>query len=539
MNSSASQLKILAALLMCFGFMLSLSACTSSTSTIESTPNNTVEKPFTVQVLGINDFHGQVLPKNEQGGMYNLASHLLGAVESTPDHTFIVHAGDHVGASPAESALLQDEPSITFLNYIEGYCTEARQQTCKVIGTAGNHEFDEGTEEMLRLLKGGNHNKGPFLASNWQGATYTNLSANVFVKNSGNLLLPPYVIHQVNGVDIGFIGITLDHTPELVVPGMIEDVYFADQAKVAQHYAKLLTESGVNAIVIVVHDGTTFDYYSGKTRKKSKIDRNTEFGQFLAKLPNTIDLVVTGHSHRFTNAFFDREDAPALLVTQAFSSGQGYADITLTIDPNSRDITKASGEVIMVENASSTNLSQQAKSTLDNLQDLIIESVEYAKAYTHQLINVYQPARNEIQLGEFIANSHQYILKTDIAIMNQGGVRASLKPGEITWGSLFAVQPFSNQLIVRQYSGTQLLALIEDTHYWSSDIVLDANKKVTWRGQPIEAGRTYTLGGNAYIMNSDKFSVGQKVRVDILDIDATSTYIKALEIPFSLLSKPD
>lgn len=539
MISNALQFKRLTTLLMCFVLMLSLSACTSLTSTIEPAQKNTIEKPFTVQVLGINDFHGQVLPKNEQGGMYNLATHLLSAVESTSDYTFIVHAGDHVGASPAESALLQDEPSITFLNHIEGYCTEARQQTCNVIGTAGNHEFDEGTEEMLRLLKGGNHKKGPFLASNWQGATYTNLSANVFVKNSGDLLLPPYVIHQVNGVDIGFIGLTLDYTPELVVPGMIEDVYFAEQAKVAQHYAKLLTESGVKGIVIVVHDGTTHEYYGGTTRKRSKIDRNTKFGQFLAKLPNSVDLIVTGHSHRFTNAFFYREDAPALLVTQAFSSGRAYADITLTIDPNSKDITKASAEVIMVENATSANLSQQAKTALNNLQDLISESVEYAKAYTHQLINVYQPARNEIKLGEFIANSHQYYLKTDIAIMNRGGVRASLKPGEITWGSLFAVQPFGNQLIVRQYSGTQLLELFEDPHYWSSDIVLDAIKKVTWRGQPIEADRIYTVGGNAYIMNSDRFSVGQQMRVDILDIDATSTYIKALEKPFSLLSKPD
>ena len=510
-----------------------LTACSTTTS-IKTAKDNI----FTLQVLGINDFHGQVLPKQERGGMRNLAAHLLAATESTSDHTFILHAGDHVGASPAESALLQDEPSITFLNYMADFCQNHQQETCYVIGTAGNHEFDEGTPEMLRLLHGGVHAKGPFLEPSWAGAKYTNLSANVFARDSGQLILPPYVIQQVNGVEIGIIGLTLDYTPDLVVPGAVDDLYFADQAEVAQRYVTLLEEQGINAIIIVVHDGTRDKYYSGATQTNSRIDKNSKFGQFLGQLPTAVDLVVTGHSHRFTNAYFSRKNAPSLLVTQAFSSGRAYADITLTIDPAVQDITKASAEVIFANADPDLVLSSAAQTTLQKVDNLISSAVSFAQAYTEQVIGTYAPKANEADLGVFIANSHQYMLNTDMGIMNKGGVRSNIKPGPVKWGDLFAVQPFNNPLIVREYTGVQLLALIDDSQHWTSNITRRFNGSILWQGQALDPLSKYTVGGNAYIMNSERFAVGKLLRVDILDIDATSAYIKLVGPVFDYSSLP-
>ena len=493
---------------------------------------------FTLKIIGINDFHGQVLPKDDKGGMYNLSAHLLQAIESTSDYSFVLHAGDHVGASPAESALLQDEPSISFLNTLSQYCIDTREQTCQVIGTAGNHEFDEGSAEMMRLLQGGNHQKGPFLDAQWAGANYKMLSANVIDQETKAPLLPSYVVHKVNGVDIGFIGLTLDSTPELVVPGAVENLVFEDQAEVANHVVKVLQEQGVNAIIIIVHDGTEADYYSGNTKQKVGIDTLSQFGTFLSKLPNTVDLVVTGHSHNFTNAYFTRNNGTPLLVTQAFSSGRAYADITLTMNTVSKDVTASVAQVMLVNDAPTASLSIGATATLGKLQRLIGDAVDYAQTYTQAYISIYKPSANDIPLGQFIANSHQYSLQTDMAIMNKGGVRADLKAGELVWGDLFAVQPFSNQLVVREYTGEQLLRLIDDKQYWSSDVVIEESGQMILRGKPIELGHTYTVGGNNYIMNSAGFSVGKHVRLGGLDIDATVDYIKRLDAPFNLRDTP-
>lgn len=523
-----------------FTLLFVLTGCSSATDKTAAlaTPNSDSPMPFTVQVLGINDFHGQVLPNNTRGGMYNLAAHLIKAIESTEDHTFIVHAGDHVGASPAESALSQDEPSISFLNYVAEYCKTGRDASCHVLGTAGNHEFDEGTPEMLRLLNGGNHVKGPFLDAQWHGATYPTLSANVFDRNTGKLILPPYIIHEVNGVPIGFIGLTLDYTPDLVVPGMVDDLRFVDQALVAKRYVDLLQQQGIESIVIVVHDGAGDKYYSGSTQNTARIDKHSPFGQFLAQLPNAVDLVVTGHSHRFTNAYFTRKGVPDLLVTQAFSSGRAYADITLTINPTSQDVTQARATVHFANDAPTDSVSTTGKQTLAHIETLIANAVDYAKTYTDAIIGTYQPTADEPPLGQFIANSHHAILQTDMAIMNSGGVRASLQPGPITWGDLFAVQPFNNQLVVRQFTGAQLQTLINERHYWSSNVVLENEGNILWQGQTLNADQTYTVGGNAYIMNSKAFAVGKLLRVGELDIDATRAYIQSLGPVFSYNSLP-
>lgn len=513
---------------------LTISACVNTNAVTTNKADN-----FTLKVFGINDFHGQILPKNEQGGMYNLGAHLLQAIEGTSDRSFILHAGDHVGASPAESALLQDEPAISFLNTISQYCANAQQDNCEVIGTLGNHEFDEGSHEMMRLLQGGNHHKGPFLEAQWLGAQYKMLSANVVDKKTDSLLLPPYVVQEVNGVDIGIIGLTLDTTPELVVPGAVDNLIFEDQAQVATRYIETLQKQGVNAIIIVVHDGTGDDYYAGDTQQSTTIDKASRFGKFLSKLPNTVDLVVSGHSHRFTNAYFTRPNGSQLLVTQAFSSGRAYADITLTIDKDSRDVSNSVAQVIRTDDAPSSSLSAAAIAALTKLDTLITASHEYAQAYTQTVINVYKPSSQEIPLGQFIADSHKYALKTDLAIMNRGGVRAGLKPGELTWGELFAVQPFGNHLVERQYTGKQLLSLIDTANFWSSNVAISANDKVSINGESIDTERFYTVAGNNYIMNSTAFAVGKQVRLGDLDMEATLEYIKGLKTPFNLNDTPN
>ena len=133
------------------------------------------------KILGFNDFHGALEQRSlfgrPVGGAAVLASYLNVESNESENGAFIVHAGDHVGASPPISALLQDEPSIEFLNLLTNkYCDYADSdkfhEKCNLVGTLGNHEFDEGVNEMLRLVNGGTHENGPFLDEDYSGATF-------------------------------------------------------------------------------------------------------------------------------------------------------------------------------------------------------------------------------------------------------------------------------------------------------------------------------------------------------------------------------
>ena len=493
---------------------------------------------FTVQLLGINDFHGQLLPIENQGGMYNLSHHLLSAIESTDEHSFVLHAGDHVGASPAESALLKDEPAIDFLNIIQSYCQTQLNNRCRIIGTAGNHEFDEGSDEMLRLLKGGNHETGPFIHSPWLGTNYQTISANVKYEKSQELMLEPYVIHKVNGVPIGFIGITLDITPELVIPGMIDNLAFGDQSDAVIHYVDELQSKGVESIVVIVHDGTGAEYYDGATQNDADIPTEGRFRQFLSKLPSAVDVVVSGHSHLFTNSYVANRHGKKMLVTQAFANGRAYADISISIDRKTEDIVKSSAEVIYAKEDLDGIYNSNVTKVLAKIGRLISQATDYAKEYTQTIINTYEPTENEIPLGQFIADIHQHALKSDCAIMNSGGVRATLEAGETTWGELFAIQPFGNELVERRFSGKQLVSLITSEHYWSSSVVIGNDGQITLNGEAIKASRYYTVAGNAYIMNSEPFSVGEMTLINGTDIEKTVDYIKSLPTPFNFRSVP-
>lgn len=523
--------------------MIGLSGCAQLTSEPlslgETTAQSAQGDTFTLQILGINDFHGQVRSVDGEGGMFDLSRHLLHKIDSTDEHSFVLHAGDQVGASPAESALLQDEPSIDFLNVIQRHCQDVRANTCRVIGTTGNHEFDEGSAEMLRLLNGGNHSKGPFIHSNWQGANYETLSANVVYSDSNQRLLKPYTIATVNDVAIGFIGIALDTTPDLLIPGMVDELTFNDQASTVTSISTELQAQGIEAIVVIVHDGTTGKPYKGVTDDTQSLPLDSPFGQFLRALPDSVDLVVSGHSHEFTNAYVKNNQGKSILVTQAVTQGLAYADISVTVSRQSKDIVSSTAEIIMVNAHEQLAFDSDAQSSLQQVKDIVSRASDFARQYTQTLINTYSAKDSGVSLGQFIADSHKYVLKTDLAVMNNGGIRANLSAGEVTWGDLFAIQPFSNSLIVKRFSGEQLIKLFVEENIWSEGSRLDDSGQLIVNGKLVGLDEQFTVGGNAYIMGTKGFAEGELLRIEGLDIDATIDYIKQLPTPFSFSDKPN
>ncbi len=545
-----------------------------------------------VQLLGINDFHGQLsagrrVANRPVGGAAVLAAYLQAAQTDAHDpdlseRTFIVHAGDHVGATPPESALLQDEPSIGFLNLLANpYCRyedrredrghqgpwndddakedrrDRRQHPkCNLVGTPGNHEFDEGTSELVRLLNGGNHATGPFLENPYRGARYPTISANVVDEKTGKPILPPFVIKQVKGIRIAFIGAVLKETPTIVTPSGVAGLKFLDEAESINRYVRWLRRTeGIRTFVVLIHQGGRQTTYEGPTQPGGLIN-GLEIVNIVSRLDNDVDVVVSGHAHSFTNALLKNQNGVEILVTQAFSSSTAYGDIDLMINKHTRDVVAKSASIV-------TTFADAGPGLTPNTQ--VAELVAQAQAKVAPLVNrvvgnaaidlsrTESPA-GESPLGNLIADAQRSTLGTDFALMNPGGIRADLSAGPVTYGALFAIQPFGNSLVRMDLTGQQIYDVLNQqwanqpfprilktsglTYTWDNNRPIgDRIVEVRRNGSPIDRQATFSVTVNSFMAaGGDNFTVLLQGRNQVggpLDLDALITYIQSLPQPFS------
>ena len=209
-----------------------------------------------VQILAINDFHGNLQPPAgssgrigpsgtpEYGGAAFLATHLHN-LEATNPNTVIVSAGDMIGASPLLSALFHDEPTI-----------EAANLWGVDFNAVGNHEFDEGTAELKRMADGGCHPvDGCQDGDGFSGADFQYLSANVVSEHNGKTLFPAYKIRSFAGAKIAFIGLTLEGTPNIVTPSGVAGYDFLDEAETINALVPEIKAKGAETIVVLIHEG--------------------------------------------------------------------------------------------------------------------------------------------------------------------------------------------------------------------------------------------------------------------------------------------
>jgi 5'-nucleotidase len=515
-----------------------------------------------VQILAINDFHGQItegryVAGRPVGSAPVLAAYLQDAAKGMQRQTFIVHAGDFVGASPPESALLQDEPSIMFFNLLANrHCrtTNHMHPKCNLVGTAGNHEFDEGQDEMMRLFYGGVHEDGPFLDNPWRGARFPHICANVVDENTGRPILPPYVIKRIRRTPIAFIGAVLEDTASIVTASGIEGLAFVDEAEAINKQVKKLKRRGIRTIVVVLHQGGSQAAYTGPTDPSADAPAG-EVVDVIKSLDSEVDVVISGHYHSFTNALVENDDGASVLVTQAWSKGSAFADIDLTIDCRTRDVVEKSAQITttwadegpgLAPNAAVSGLVEDAVAATEPLTSQII--AEAAADISRE-----QTDAGESALGNLIADAQRAKMGTDFAFMNPGGIRADLAAGEVTWSELYSVQPFGNYLIKMVLTGQQIYDLLNQqyppyqpyerilqvsglTYSWDdsrgdNDLIVEVRKD----GQPIDREASYTVTVNNFIADGgDNFSVlldGTDKVVGPIDLDALIEYIQSLE-PF-------
>jgi 2',3'-cyclic-nucleotide 2'-phosphodiesterase (5'-nucleotidase family) len=213
----------------------------------ESRPEEAPESPVVeIRMLGVNDLHGNLespydLGDRPVGGVAYLASYLDLYERGDPEGTIRVHSGDMVGGSPLISGYFHDEPTIYAMNEM-GFDA----------GTLGNHEFDKGGEEMLRLIDGGVRAGGESASDpDFPGADFPYLAANVLWRDSGETVLPPYLVLERRGVKVGIIGVTTLDTPEIAPPEAVSPFRFVDISESVDRYVTELRERGVEAIVVL------------------------------------------------------------------------------------------------------------------------------------------------------------------------------------------------------------------------------------------------------------------------------------------------
>lgn len=517
----------------------------------------------TVKLLAVNDFHGQ-LPAGKKvegrpvGSAGVLAAYLRNALTGYDGRNFVVHAGDLVGASPAASALLQNEPAITFVNLFANDACRYDERTapgCNVVGTVGNHEFDEGAGELLRLLGGGNHPNGPFLDDPWRGARYPTVAANVVDGRSGELLLPPYVIKTVRGIPIAFIGAVLKDTPGVVSASGVKGLKFLDEAESINRYIPELQRRHVRAVIALIHQGGEQNPFQGAGGTGGPV--SGAIADIVARLDDEVDVVVSGHTHTFINAVLKNRHGKEILVTQAFSAGTAYADIDLAIDPATNDVVATSSAVVTTWADSGPGLTPdpEAATLQKRAEDKVALLVNRVVAEAAVPLSKSQNRAGESLLGDLVADALRAAMGTDFAVTNPGGIRADLDAGPVTWGALFAIYPFTNSQLVRlNLTGQQLYDLLEQqwhgqpfprvlqisgfSYTWDGARPLGSRVvEVRREGVPIDRAALYSVTVNKFLAGGgDNFTVltrGTNPADGPGIPDALMAYLKGLSQPFS------
>ncbi len=430
-----------------------------------------------LQLLSFNDYHGHLededatLDEDEDpdqnivGGAEYLSTTLdLLRSTSLPEQTMTVAAGDLIGGSPFLSGIFHDEPSVESLNLMG-----------LDVSSVGNHEFDEGTEELLRMQNGGCHPQDGCSLPNepYAGADFQWLSANVVDKDTGEPLLPPTSTREIAGIPVGFIGMTLEATPSLVSPGGVDTVDFLDEVETANAQAAELQANGTESIVVLLHEGGFVDgFYNGCNGISGAIVDIAE------RLDPAIDMVITGHTHEPYVCTINDPAGQPRLVTSANQYGRVVTDTDLALSRSSGDVIRertSADNVLVTQDVDPdpvmTELIQKWKDASDEAAAEVVGTI------AEDITGSAGGDRGiETPLADLVADS--ILFGTDgadeggaqISFMNVGGVRAELLQeqitngegfGEVTYAEAFAVMPFGNILVSVDMTGQDIKAVLE------------------------------------------------------------------------------
>jgi 5'-nucleotidase len=507
-----------------------------------------------LRILAINDLHGNLEPppggiriddpanrgrkiRVDAGGVERMAT-LVKQLREGHKNTIFVAAGDLIGASPFLSAMFHDEPTIESLSLMG-----------MEIASVGNHEFDEGKAELLRMQNGGCHPidgcQGPHP---FTGATFRYLAASTFDKITRKTLFPPYAIKTFDGIPIAFIGLTLKNTPRLVSPVGVADLEFRDEADTVNALVPELKAKGVEAIVVLIHEGgfPTGDYNECPGISGPIVD-------IVKKFDKAVDIVVSGHTHQAYTC-----DLDGRLVTSGDKYGTLVTTIDVELDRNTRDVVSAKANNVIVRTDTLAKDAEQARLIADYQRLAGPIAARPAGHITASLSRIPSDAGESV-LGDIVADAQLAATRPPdkggamIAFTNPGGVRSPIirrDDGSITYGDVFAAQPFRNQLVTMTLTGAQIKAALEQqwldptrprvlqvsqgfSYTWDNAKPLGGRivaATMTLNGTPIDPAASYRVTVNNFLaVGGDGFTVlkeGTSQLFGVYDADALYAYFQ-------------
>ncbi|MFE0045902.1 bifunctional metallophosphatase/5'-nucleotidase [Streptomyces albireticuli] len=545
-----------------------------------------------VQLLSFNDLHGNLEPPQGSsgtvtetqadgtkkaipaGGVEYLANSLRTARKGH-EYSITAAAGDMIGASPLMTGLFHDEPTIEALNKLDLDVT-----------SVGNHEFDEGRAELLRMQNGGCHPKeGCFeKGKKFRGADFPYLAANVTDEKTGKPLFKPYTVWKHKGVKIGIIGLTLKGTPDVVTAEGVKGLKFADEVATIDKYAKELDRQGVKSIVTLIHEGgmpASGSYNFDCDTPGAGAGISGPIVDIAKKVTPKVDAFVTGHTHQaYACTIPDPSGAPRT-VTSAASFGRLYTDTTLTYDRRTKDIVrtpvkspKAANHIVDREQPKAADMT----ALIDRWKKLAAPVANKPVGYISGDINGRGSEAYEKPLGDVITDAQLEALApadkggAQIAFMNPGGIRSDLAhkasggegDGVVTYGEAFTVQPFTNMMQTKDLTGAQVVALLQQQVSGPNEAdpkilqvsrgftyTLDLTKKgaarvdvasVKLNGTAIDPTKTYRVAANEFLAGGGDgfvaFKDGTNKRVGASDLDVFNAYLTAHSSASSPLAPP-
>ena len=556
---------------------LSLSAC----ATIgEDLSDADADKP-TLRIVGLNDFHGNLQPIRRPFGIrisetetvtvpVGGAAWLAGAVEAVrqqSDNLLIISAGDLIGGSPLVSSIFLDEPTIGAMNRI-GLDFNA----------VGNHEFDQGWQELKRMQDGGctkyTLREPCQVEQPFEGAEFTFLAANV-TTSERRTLFPAYGIRSYGEADQAFevavIGLTLEDTPSLVTPSGVEGLTFRDEATTINALIPQIRERGIETIIVAIHQGL----YSNRPYAEGGCEGiEGPLLEILEQLDPAIDYIHSGHTHnQYVCDYATIDPARRFLVTSGGYGGSYLTEATLVIDPDTRDVVSSSARNRVIQSEGIDRDGQPLAT--DARLGTIVPDAEMA-AYVARYVEASSeaadrpvgkvsgaaakpgPATEETRLGNLIADGQLSATRdagAQIALMNNSGIRTDLAPaadGTVSYGAIYAIQPFGNSLVTKTFTGAQLLALLEqqvddegfvqtfsvsEGFAFAYDMSLPVGSRIvsaTLDGNPIAPDARYRVTMNSFLAaGGDNFTVfkdGTDMTTGPLDLDAFEAYLVAVPV---------
>ena len=534
----------------------------SVTAAQAGSPSGKPASEVSVRIIGMNDFHGNLEPPAgssgrvflggaptntvDAGGAAYLATHVK-ELEGQVKNSFVLSSGDNIGASPLPSALFHDEPTIAVLNAI-GVDASA----------VGNHELDEGYQELKRIQLGGCHpTDGCQFRPTYGGAKFPFLGANITFSNGRPAVLP-FTVKVSGGIPIGIIGVTLEGLPDVVTPEAIKGLKFGDEVQAINRTANLLDRLGIKTLIVTMHQSDL--PVAAGAPNDCNLPAGGADGTIASSATSKVDAFFVAHSHQQYKCVVNDPAGNPRPVIQGSSFGRLLSVVDLKIDRKTRDVVR-----------SATNAHNEivTRVTPDPaVQAIVAEAVNKAApignrpvgSITADIVRAAAPS-GESPLGDVIADAQlaaTLVNGAQIAITNPGGIRTDLTyassaagegDGVVTYAEAFAVQPFGNimqtitltgaqldRVLEQQWdnaTGVKILQISSTLHYTQtlSAAVGDRVSDITINDVPVDPAANYRVSVNNFLAAGGdgftEFAQGTNLTGGPIDLDAFTEYLTA------------